>query len=499
MDNRTLVTLLIAGSLCVLVLLRPRTREPFPPGPPREPLIGHLRIMPQEKQAEVFHEWAKTYGDVMYLEIPGRRIVVLDSLDVSRALLEDKGAKYSGRPWFVIWDIMGWSHVLTFLSHGKQFLKHRKLIQTFFGRSESLAYNTILAQEARLLIKNLAAPESGDLSNYVHRLTVSIIMRVAYGHQVKSDDDVFLKIGNDFTFILNNAGQIGNTPVDLLPWLRHLPSWFPGTHYATLARGWYKRVQEMRDDAFEFVQNRMEEETAEKSFVSDKLEGLDHSADLKSDEDGLTLDDIKGAALTIFAAGQETTYTTLKAFVLAMMHHPEIQKRAYEEITSVVGQDRLPDLNDRGSLPYLECTYSNASVASVPHRSLQDDVFNGMFIPKGTIVYPNIRSMSRDERVYSDPLKFNPSRYLPSPEGRSEPQFPAMWGFGRRYFADLAIWHAIACILATLEILPPKDERGNDVLPEPVVVDGLTSGFAPFDFGVRIRSEQARALIADIE
>ncbi|KAG7094718.1 hypothetical protein E1B28_005538 [Marasmius oreades] len=123
-----------------------------------------------------------------------------------------------------------------------------------------------------------------------------------------------------------------------------------------------------------------------------------------------------------------------------------------------------------------------------------------MFIPKNTIVIPNLRGMSRDERVYSDPLKYDPSRYLPMPEGKAEPQFSAFWGFGRRicpgrHFAELAIWHA----LATLEILPPKDERGNVLVPELIVTEGFGSAIAPFKFEVRVRSEKARALIAEIE
>jgi len=42
-------------------------------------------------------------------------------------------------------------------------------------------------------------------------------------------------------------------------------------------------------------------------------------------------------------------------FILTMLLHPDCQRRAQEEIDAVVGSDRLPDFNDRDSLPYLEC------------------------------------------------------------------------------------------------------------------------------------------------
>ena len=38
-----------------------------------------------------------------------------------------------------------------------------------------------------------------------------------------------------------------------------------------------------------------------------------------------------------------------------MARHPEIVKRAQAEIDRVVGTDRLPSIEDRPNMPYLEC------------------------------------------------------------------------------------------------------------------------------------------------
>jgi cytochrome P450 len=43
----------------------------------------------------------------------------------------------------------------------------------------------------------------------------------------------------------------------------------------------------------------------------------------------------------------------LMSFILAVLTHPEVQKKAQEEIDSVIGSDRLPDFSDQGSLPYV--------------------------------------------------------------------------------------------------------------------------------------------------
>ena len=38
-----------------------------------------------------------------------------------------------------------------------------------------------------------------------------------------------------------------------------------------------------------------------------------------------------------------------------MSLYPEVQKKAQEELDRVIGRDRLPELDDRDSLPYIQC------------------------------------------------------------------------------------------------------------------------------------------------
>ena len=41
-------------------------------------------------------------------------------------------------------------------------------------------------------------------------------------------------------------------------------------------------------------------------------------------------------------------------FVYLMVNHPEVQQRAKAEIDRVIGRERLPDFEDRASLPYVD-------------------------------------------------------------------------------------------------------------------------------------------------
>lgn len=61
----------------------------------------------------------------------------------------------------------------------------------------------------------------------------------------------------------------------------------------------------------------------------------------------------------------------LSFFILAMILYPECQARAQKEIETVIGHDRLPEFDDMGSLPYLECLVNELlRYASSAHRNL---------------------------------------------------------------------------------------------------------------------------------
>lgn len=54
-----------------------------------------------------------------------------------------------------------------------------------------------------------------------------------------------------------------------------------------------------------------------------------------------------------YPAAAETIVASNVTFFFAMLKFPEVQRRAQEEIDSVVGRDRLPEFSDVERLPYL--------------------------------------------------------------------------------------------------------------------------------------------------
>jgi hypothetical protein len=79
-----------------------------------------------------------------------------------------------------------------------------------------------------------------------------------------------------------------------------------------------------------------------------------------------------------------------------MVCHPEVQTKAHEELDRVVGRSRLPDFDDEESLPYLNAIFKETLrwypvlPLSVPHSTTAEDVYKGMRIPRGSIIFANL-------------------------------------------------------------------------------------------------------------
>ncbi|KAJ2935732.1 hypothetical protein H1R20_g1362, partial [Candolleomyces eurysporus] len=119
-----------------------------------------------------------------------------------------------------------------------------------------------------------------------------------------------------------------------------------------------------------------------------------------------------------YLAGAGTTVASALGLILVLANHLEVQMKAQAEIDSVIGSDRLPLISDRQSLPYVHAIVKEVSrwhtVAplSTPRVNAKDDEYDGYFIPKGTLVFPNSWAILHDPRVFDKPFDFIPERYL---------------------------------------------------------------------------------------
>ncbi|KAM0424378.1 hypothetical protein ACHAPT_010526 [Fusarium lateritium] len=185
----------------------------------------------------------------------------------------------------------------------------------------------------------------------------------------------------------------------------------------------------------------------------------------------------------------------------------DVQRKAQEEIDRVIGNERLPTLADRPSLPYIEAIVKEVlrwhpvAPMGLPHTSTADDVYEGYFIPKGSMLFANVWHFTHDPEIYDEPMSFKPERFLGLQGNKAAPDpHTFVFGFGRRIcpgriLADNALYLNIAQSLAVFTI--SKD--GQVAQPEIRFTPGVVSHPEPFEAIIKPRSPHYEKLIRSIE
>ncbi|KAF8192574.1 cytochrome P450 [Pholiota molesta] len=455
--------------------------------------------MPTDKEWLTFARWGEIYGDICSVTVLGQPLIIINSAKIANEMLDKKSAIYSDRPVLQMGgELVGWKNTMVLLPYSDRFRRYRRLFHSLIGNHAAVTqfHPSQETETRRFLRRILLSPD--DFSQHVRRTVGAVILKISHGYEVKEQDDPFVEMADTATFQFSLATAPGGFLVDLIPFLRHIPLWFPGAGFHRKAHEWAATLREMVDRPHDFVKQNMARGTAEISFTSAILQGKQLSAEEEFD--------LKWSAASLYSGAADTTVSAINSFFLALALHPQVLNKAQAEIDSLVGSDRLPTYADRPSLPYLnalvmEVLRWHAVVpTAVAHRLMQDDIHEGYFIPKGALVLPNIWKMTHDPKVYKDPFEFNPERFLPS-KGRAPEPDPreVCFGFGRRicpglHLADASIFITCAMTLAVFNISKYVE---NGIVTEPIHENttGTISHPEPFKCSIKPRSEKAISLI----
>ncbi|KAI9457602.1 cytochrome P450 [Lactarius psammicola] len=466
--------ILLFATLLVLYCIR-YARSPWRKLPPRP------SRPPDNKRWLTSRECKATYGDVVYLSALGRSIVVLNSQKVAADLLGRRARVYSDRPRFIVAsEILTGGLEVSFLQYGVLWRRMRRAAHEGLHRQAAKAFNNIQMMEAVLLADGiLGSPQQWE--KHMRRFTASMIMTAVYDTPaIHSVEDEYVRRINDHVMRVAQSTLPGSHWVELLPWMKHIPSKF--AKWKRTAEEWFRRDSEMFETLVDSVRTKLAKGIDRPSLSATLIKNQNRN--------GLDGREMAWLASTLYGAGAETTTSSMYWWMLAMVAFPETQRRAQAELDAVVGRSRVPSFSDLPSLPYLR--------AMVKEVLRWRSILPGMFIPKGTMCLVNVGLCNQDPAVYGDDAtQFNPSRHL-KPDGTLAPSPPdtqdeghVVYGFGKRicvgrHVANDTMFIAFAVMLWASEVVPAKDECGKDI---PVDVDGyLDSGMLhlPLPFSCEI-------------
>ncbi|KAI9511326.1 cytochrome P450 [Russula earlei] len=432
----------------------------LPPGPRGYPIIGNLLEL-KTGQWLKFASWRKDYGELIYLNVAGQPIVVLNSHRVAVDLLDRRSGIYSDRPRSIVaGDIMTGGLIFALAQYGDTWRRMRKASHEGFNKGAVKRFYETQTTEAVFLACDLLA-EPAKWNRHFLRAAASTILSVLYKYpSLTSEQDHVVLAITGFADRVTRAAYPGAYLVEFFPWMRYIPS--------SMAK-WKRDAEECFKDGsamFEGLLHAVEANVAK----GDDHQSLGATLIRDAHKNKLSSREAIG--------GTDTSSVALAWWVLAMLAYPETQARAHAELDAVVGRTRLPTFADYPHLPYIR----QVAPLGLPHRLTEDDWYQGMFIPKGTICISNIWQINRDPEIYGEnAAHFDPTRHLdangdiaPGPsDSKEEGHFS--YGFGRRECPGRHVANSSLFIEIAITLWASKIERKKDALGKflPLDLDGF--------------------------
>ncbi|RPD64516.1 cytochrome P450 98A3 [Lentinus tigrinus ALCF2SS1-7] len=497
-------TWIVLGVAVVLIarryLLSRWSNTHLPPGPTPLPLIGNALDMPRKHLAREFAALSEKYGDVVHLNVLGQSTILLGSYQAACDLFEKRSANYSDRPPSIMVEMCGFGWLFILMNYGAEWRQHRRTFRQQMTPNLLTQYETIQLKTSHKLLRHLLESPT-DLVAHLKFVFASTVMRIVYGIELDESQGLYFDIVERMGEVGEEIAVPGRFPVESLPFLRFLPAWFPGGGFKRWAAEAKRDILHGRNYLFTSAKAAMGRGAAQASFVTRFMEGLPSDPKAAAEAEDM----YKSVTASTYAAGADTTNAAMQAFFLAMALHPEVQKKAQEELDAVVGTGRLPDFSDRPSLPYINAIVKEllrwhiVTPISVPHRAVADDEYKGYHIPKGAVIFANAWAISRNPAVYPDPERFVPERFIRNGQLSLEGRDPAEYafGFGRRscpghIFAESSLFILCASVLSAFTINAPVDCTGKPInMEHEASTLSLISHPQLYDYPIKPRSDRA--------
>lgn len=388
----------------------------FPPGPKPLPILGNFLTLDLSKPHKTLMELSKTYGPVLSVQLGMTKMVVLCGYDAVKDALLNHADVFSDRPRAPVVMKLTKNNGLIFSNGENWKVMRRFTLSTLrdYGMGKKTIENKI-TEEAECLVEKFRSYKGKPINNLnsINAAVANIIVAILLSHRYDYEDPTILKLLN---LINENVRLMGSPWIRLYNSFPSLMDWLPGPHRTIFGnmREFQKFIRET------FAKQKKELDVNDQrnlvdAFLAKQQEGKPESTEYYHNENLTVL------VGNLFAAGMETTSTTLRWGLLLMMKYPEIQQKVHDEIERVIGSTQ-PQTEHRKLMPYTDAViheiqrFGDIAPNNVPHATSEDVTFRGYFIPKGTVVVPLLHSILRDKSYFEKPDGFYPEHFL-DPEG----------------------------------------------------------------------------------
>ena len=437
------------------------TTTTYPPGPPRS--FRTLIIYgPGRNPLVFFSDLARQYGDIAFVRLAGERLFMFNHPQLVKDVLVTHQRNFlKGRGLERARRLLG-QGLLT--SEGAMHVRQRRLMQPAFHRDRIASYAAVMTEYADRIQRSWRDGATIDAAQEMTRLTLAVVGKTLFDADVESQ-----------------ARSVGTALASVMEsfWMTMLP-WFDVMERLPLPV--FRRGRQARAELDAIIYQMIAERRKNPTDRGDLLSMLIMAQDEEGDGGGMTDQQVRDEAMTIFLAGHETTANALAWTWYLLSGAPAVEARLHEEVDRVLG-GRLPTIADLPKLAFVEQVVTESMRLYPPawiigRRAIHDYPVRDYVVPARGIVVLSPYVLHRDGRFFPEPDRFQPERWTPEFKASLHPfaYFP-FGGGARRCIGESFAWMELVLVASTiaqrwrLRVVP-----GHPVVPQAVVTLRMKHG-----------------------
>ena len=379
------------------------------PHPPTKPVVGNMLSLDSTTPVQHMMRLAKELGPIYWLDMMGAPLVVVSGADLVDEISDEKRFDKSVRGSLRRVRAVGGDGLFTAHTHEPNWSKAHNILMTPFGNRAMQSYHPSMLDIAEQLVKKWERMNADDEIDVVHDTTALALDTVGlcgfdyrFNSFYREDYHPFVaSLVRSLETIMVTRGL----PLEGL-WMRNRNRDMAGD---------VAFMNKMVDEIVAERRKNLEAAEGKKDMLGAMMTGVDRAT-------GEQLDDvnIRYQINTFLIAGHETTSGLLSCAIYALLKHPEVLKKAYEEVDRVLGGDLnvKPTYQQVTQLTYITQILKEALRLWPPAPAygvapIRDEVIGGKYrLKKGTFVLVHVLALHRDPSVWGpNPDAFDPENF----------------------------------------------------------------------------------------
>jgi cytochrome P450/NADPH-cytochrome P450 reductase len=400
------------------------------PRPPTKPVVGNMLSLDSSAPVQHLVRLTKELGPIFWLDMMGAPLVIVSGHDLIDELSDEKRFDKAVRGALRRVRAVGGDGLFTADTSEPNWSKAHNILLQPFGNRAMQSYHPSMVDIAEQLVKKWERLNADDEIDVVHdmtALTLDTIGLCGFDYRFNS---FYRRDYHPFVESLVRS-------LETIMMTRGLPLenlWMQKRRRDLVADVGF--MNKMVDEIIAERRKSTDATEAKKDMLGAMMTGVDRAT-------GTQLDDIniRYQINTFLIAGHETTSGLLSCTIYALLKHPEILKKAYEEVDRVLG----PDVNARPTyqqvtqLTYITQILKEALRMWPPAPAygiapLKDETIGGKYkLKKGTFVTVLVMALHRDPSVWGpNPDVFDPENFSPDAEAKRPVNAWKPFGNGQR-------------------------------------------------------------------